>query len=880
MRYTRRQFGASPLAALPLARLAGSPASAPASLPPEWKARWIWYPEGRTLSGTFVMFRRVFTLGPAPASCTAWVTGHSRYQLYVNGQFLQRGPAACDPRYWDIDPVELTPYLKSGENVVAAVVCAFGNGDGTYVPPAAVGSGEGQGFLFQCDTLGLATDDSWKTLRPRCWKHGAPARWFLRALQEEFDARHEPCGWRNAEFDDSAWKPALVSRVPPGRPNLGELGPAGWLPDWRLTPREIPPLVERAVLPARAGAAGRIRWRIPPEEYFDCYTDGAFEEVLDAGVIKQPSASLFPLAVKTSGDDRSTVVTFEFDRELVGHPFLRVSAPEGAVIDVLWLEKQEPGKLLLRGRARFGQWLRVTCGKGVTSYEAFEYEALRLLQLNIRNARGPVEIHACGVKERNYAWANEPEYEVSDDRVRRAVDASFRTHRLLCQDTIVDNVTRERQQYAGDLEHSKRLSLCAFGETRQARRVIRTFAQGQNPEGWFMDSWPAWDRCQRLFQRHLGTTKWGAILDHALEFGIAVADYFLWTNDRAVLDELTPKLELYAAFLDRSARPDGLLPVDSWVWQCVWIDHIGFRGEADKHCALNLYWAGFLTHGLARLQSWRGAAGAAAASRAKAGRIVDAVRARYWSKADGIYVDNLPRAAADGVFRSHARTLAMSLLFDQIPARAERRSLDLLAAIPSESIADTHVFENGRIEVGFNYPLNEIWRLRALGRGGRADVIVRDLRERWAAVPSVSENGTYGEFWNLRPSSTGSVWCQANPVPALALYQEILGVRPVAPGFAEYEVRPQPGGLGQAAATVWSPKGPVRLECTELSPGYSLRWRSPRGAQAWLVTALGARVAGLQQPLRFEPGPAPGTQRAMMPVAQQEQEWTITVGAA
>jgi hypothetical protein len=846
-------------------------------VPPEWKARWIWYPEGRTLNGTFVMFRRSFTPASVPVSCTAWVSGHSRYQLFVNGRFVQRGPAPCDPRYWDVDPVDLAPYLKAGANVIAAVVCAFGNGDGTYVPPAPVGNGEGQGFLFQCDQLGLASDNTWKTLRPRCWKHGAPARWFLRALQEEYDARFEPAGWQTAEFDDSGWKQAMVSRVPPGRPSLGELGPGGWLSDWRLTPREIPALVESIALPARAGAAGRIVWKNSPEEYFDCYPAGAFEEQPDASVVRASGTGLFPMTVEAPREGESVVVTFEFDRELVGHPFLRVSAPEGTVIEMLWLEKQAPEKLLLRSRPKFGQWLRVICRGGITSYEAFEYEALRLLQLNIRNARGPVEILACGMKERNYPWAHEPEYEVSDDRVRRAIDASFRTHRILCQDTIVDNVTRERQQYSGDLDHPKRLSLCAFGETRQVRRVIRTFAQGQNPEGWFMDSWPAWDRCQRLFQRHLGTTKWGAIIDHSLELGISVADYYLWTADRALLDELTPKLERWAAFLDRSAQPGGLLPVASWVFQSVWIDHIGYRSEEDKHCALNLYWAGFLTHGLARLQEWRGDGAAAAASREKARKIVEAVRARYWSMADGFYVDNLPRAAGDGQLRSHARTLSMSLLFGQIPAGAEKRSLDLLAAIPSNSIADTHVFENGRIEVGFNYPLNEIWRLWALGRGGRADVIVQDLRERWAAVPSVIENGTYGEFWQLRPSETGSVWCQSNPVPALALYQEILGVRPVAPGFAEYEARPQPGGLGRAAATVWSPKGPVRLELTGQSSGYGLRWRSPSGTQAWLVTAAGARVAGLKQPLRFEPGRVPGTQRAMMPVAREEQEWVLSV---
>ena len=59
MKITRRQLAAAPLAAVPAleAQLA-APVEAP-----EWKVRWIWFPEGRTQNGTFVTFRRSFTLG-------------------------------------------------------------------------------------------------------------------------------------------------------------------------------------------------------------------------------------------------------------------------------------------------------------------------------------------------------------------------------------------------------------------------------------------------------------------------------------------------------------------------------------------------------------------------------------------------------------------------------------------------------------------------------------------------------------------------------------------------------------------------------------------------------------------------------------------------
>ncbi len=845
--------------AMPITRrtLFQAAASAPAAgmiqpraplAPPEWKARWIWYPERRTIQNTFVMFRRAFDLAEIPAAAPAYVSAFTRYKLWVNGQFVQRGPAPCDPRYWEADPVELGPFLRRGPNVIAALVCCFGTGDGTYPPPAPAGSGEGKGFLFQCDALGLQTDASWKALRPRAWKHGAYLRWFLRALQEEFDARRYPEGWELPGYDDAQWKPAAVEPAPPGRPPLREVGREGWREDWVLQVRSIPPVGETAARPLSAPAAGWIEWRVDPEEYFECFPADAFDEREDAAL--RPPEGMFPHRLPAL-EGRTAAVTYDFGRELLGHPFLRLRAPAGTVVELLFCEKQVPGKLLLRIPPRFGQWLRVKCRDGVTEYESFEYECFRWMQIVVRGARGGVEILDAGVRERNYRWPHQPEFSCSDADVERAVRASLATHRITSQEPLVDNMVRERQQYAGDLDQAKLCSYYAFGETRQPARMIRTFAQGQNAEGWFMDCWPAWDRCQRLFQKHMGLTVWGPILDHALQFGIAVAEHFLWDADQSLLDEVTPRLERFAAFLESSRAADGLLPVLGWRWNTVWIDHIGYQREEDKHCAFNLYWAGFLRRGLRRLHEWRGDREKARAAEERAREIVARVRRQFWSPREGLLVDNLPRAAQDGRLHVHARTLSMALLFGALAPEEQERAVGLLRAVPADSNANVHDLEGGRILLGFNYPLNEIWRLWAPARAGHGAHVVRELRERWAKLPSVVENGTYAEFWNPGPSETGQVWCQSNPVPAVALYQMILGVQPTAPGFAAYELRPQPGDLRRVSGTVFTPRGPVRVSIED----GTLEWVSPGNVEAVLVL--------------------PSGRRRRMPASGKEQRWTV-----
>lgn len=815
----------------------------------EWKARWIWYPERRTIPATFVLFRRSIAISAVPSSAPAWVSGHSRYQLWVNGKLLQRGPAPCDPRYWDVDPIDLAPHLRPGVNVIAAVVCAFGSGDGTYVPPSPTGTGEGQGFLFQCDPLSLSTDASWKTHRPRCWRHGSYQRWFLRAFQEEFDARSYPEGWAEPQFDDSAWKPAGVNRNVPGRPSLQEVAREGWQADWVLQPRTIPPIVESDAAPRTVPAAGWIDWQVAPEEYLECFPADSFREADDAS-LRPTSGAIFPLKIPATGA-RSAAITLDFGREVLGHPTIRLRAPAGTVVEILLCEKQVPGKLLLRIPPKFGQWLRVTCREGITEYTAFEYDCFRLMQLCIRNASGPVEVLSAGARERNYAWPHQPDFQCSDADIQRAFQASVNTHRIVSQETLVDNCVRERQQYAGDLDHAKLGSYYAFGETRQPARMLRTFAQGQSPDGWFMDSWPAWDRCQRLYQKQLGLTTWGPIIDHALQFGIAIAEHYLWDDDANLIALLTPRMERFAQFLERNAKADGLLPVLHWNWNTVWIDHIGFLSEEDKHCALNVYWAGFLTQGLARLYEWTGQPAKARAARGRAAEIVREVRARYWSEAESLFIDNLPRRAADGVARVHARTLSMALLFGAIPPGREARAVEMLHAFPTRSSPSVFDVAGGRIKLGFNYPLNDIWRLWALAAHGRGDLIVTDLRDRWSHLPSVLENGTYAEFWDPAPSETGQVWCQSNPVPIIALYQLILGVRPTAPGFAAYDLRPQPGGLRSVSGAVHTRRGPIRISIQ----GRKLTWVSPPRVQATLVLADGTRRE--------------------MPVAAKEQAWSV-----
>ncbi len=214
-------------------------------------ARWIWLPCERTLANTFVLFRREVEVEGEVASARGWISADSRYRLFVNGRRVQWGPAPCDPRAYEADPIDLTRWLVEGPNVIGVEVLFYGHGEGTW----PLGK---PGFLFalRVEESGgrvreVVSDGSWRALLDRAHRPGQFKRWYLRALQEDFDARLRPAGWSEpGGAPDASWTAAQVLEVPADRPAA-----AGSHSTTSPTAASIPP--PRSSGPARCRSSAR-----------------------------------------------------------------------------------------------------------------------------------------------------------------------------------------------------------------------------------------------------------------------------------------------------------------------------------------------------------------------------------------------------------------------------------------------------------------------------------------------------------------------------------------------------------------------------------------------------------------------------------------------
>ena len=253
--------------------------------PTPWQAEWIWV-VGDAPEASW--FRKEITLAEAPQRIAAWMTADIKYELYVNGRLVSRGPvdmgrdyAGGDTHRWFYDYRDLTPFFAKGKNVIAAKVFRQW--------PIGFRVSRGQpGFLFEADVtvpgqekLTVKSDGTWR---------GVPA--------------DDAYGWQAPGFDDATWAPALA---------VQDI----WAP---LIPSEIPPLMEARYPVARIEG-------LPENKVLA--QDGSFKVVFDRVLSGYPT-------LKVKGGKGATVTlkatrqaTFKLDGggQTLEFPFMDEIAP-------------------------------------------------------------------------------------------------------------------------------------------------------------------------------------------------------------------------------------------------------------------------------------------------------------------------------------------------------------------------------------------------------------------------------------------------------------------------------------------------------------------------------------------------------------------------
>src|SRR5262245_6169076 len=125
----------------------------------QWPAFWIAAQDGPSRDPGVFHFRRALRLAAPPERFVVHVSADNRYLLHVNGRRVGGGPARSDVLHWAFESYDIAPFLRAGENRVAATVWNFG----TLSPMAQMS--RRTGFLLQGDdeaASALDTSRAWE----------------------------------------------------------------------------------------------------------------------------------------------------------------------------------------------------------------------------------------------------------------------------------------------------------------------------------------------------------------------------------------------------------------------------------------------------------------------------------------------------------------------------------------------------------------------------------------------------------------------------------------------------------------------------------------------------------------------------------------------
>jgi alpha-L-rhamnosidase len=470
----------------------------------------------------------------------------------------------------------------------------------------------------------------------------------------------------------------------------------------------------------------------------------------------------------------------------------------------------------------FHSWTRFVCREGLNELETFDFESVKWLQLHLHGPAGTVRVGRPGILRRVYNFPRMPEISTSDTSLQQLFRASVNTILNNSQDTIVDGMGRERQQYSGDIGHIVHALHRGFGEAQLPARFLSTYSQGLTKDGFFLDAWPAYDRLNRLAQRQLDLTPWGPLLDHGVGFTFDAYYHYQYTGRAEDLEEVFPRLARFFRYLQSLRQPDGLLPVENLGIPTVWIDHDAYRHQRHKQLAFNAYVAAMLTEALAPLCGVFGQRALQEEVQEVAGQLVKRMRDTYWSSAEGMLINNLPWYKEEGSLRTCDRSLAHFILSGWTISPAERQRLvEELRTAPER--------------MGLSYPPNAQWRHWALAEGGQVQPILDEYRTRWMQMASVAQNNTMQETWEVKPDSN-SQWSHASVAPLYIAYMSLAGVAPLAPAYQKVRIRPQPGDLMQFSLVNHTPQGPLTVAWSGRKGRQRLRIDRPAGMEAelWL----------------------------------------------
>ena len=764
-------------------------------------SHWIWMPDWKELVNDrprLVRFRKAVCFDVKPGSLKLKISADTRYKLYVNGHFVEFGPAKGDQRIWYVDTVEIAPWLCAGENVIAAEVLRY---------PLAYRSGNFG--MLRTPTPGLyveevssrddriIADSSWKCCEVAGYRIVRENPGFSPLVYlEDYTADLSDRNWKCCGYPDEQWANAREYR------DFMEINVGACPGD--LTPRPIPFLNK---------IPGKFLGVVPR---YDDATAACWDALLrGAGSITVPAGTTQTIEINAG-------------EEMCGYLSLRLTGGVGAQIKIMCAEaysqKQSADRPRGRTKTDRSDWKNgyldgyTDCyrpaGFGTQEdpevYEPFWFRTFRFVQLEIQAGSEDCTIVGFDYLETGYPLEVKAKATASDSSFDGIWDISLRTLKRCMHETYVDCPFYEQLQYAMDSRSEILYTYMVSGDDRLARQCMDDFRRSQREDGMVNCCYP-----------QLGPN---IIPGFGIYYIMMVYDHMMYFGDRKLIKKHLGAIDGVLGFFDDHLDPRGMVgKVGGFLVERYWsfIDWAKPWGESagTPPCGLRgspltmeslLYIMG-LQHA-AKLCDYVGRTGTAAEYRERAAAVQKAVNT-YCRDEDGFYLDG------PGVKEYSQHCQVYALLTDTVSVE-EGRPLLL------KTLEETDKFAQCTVASMF-------YVFRALEKIGAYD----RTEEKW----NIWRNMLKDDLTTCVESEPdGRSDCHAwGSLILHELHGVILGVRPGAPGYEKVEIAPVSGYLTWAKGDVATKWGNIHVEWKKAPDGkLELEYRVPDGIRDKVIVKI------------------------------------------
>lgn len=480
---------------------------------------------------------------------------------------------------------------------------------------------------------------------------------------------------------------------------------------------------------------------------------------------------------------RNGVLFCDMGEEVTGTVTLQAAAAEGGTVEIRCGEE-----LNQDGTVRFQ--MRCNCeyrnlwklsGRDWDRIGFFDYMAFRYFE--IQAPEGSIDTESAGVYVRHYPMDEDACVLKGDPVSEQIFDICRRAVKLGTQDAFLDCPSREKGQYLGDALITMHSHLLLTGDPKPYKKALLDFAASACI-------------CPGL----MGVAPGGQmqeIADFSLLYPEIVLHYHELTGDKELVKRLMPVIDGLEDYFDRFRNGDGLLESVTDKWNLVdWPENL--RDQYDfpltrpvspgVHNVINAFYYGMKKNA----DCLREIAGLS--PRGEAERIRRSYLAVF-RRQDGLFVD----AAQSEHTALHSN--ALPLYFGMIS--------------PGEAAPVIRLIREKGLCCGVYFAY---FVLKGLARAGAYDLmnelLYSDGIHSWRNMLREGATTCF-EAWGREQKWNTSLCHPWGSAPVILLIEEVAGLKPAAPGFAEYAAEPHlPPHIDKLSLKIKTVRGAIRAECS------------------------------------------------------------------